>query len=238
MSVADPCDTEFLPHESKEALPGSRAAWSIAGSMHFLSQLRRGIAALLGLAVALAGLALVLQLAALLLWQYGVALQKPSWPKLPVGLLFADHAKLATTALAPYLQYLPQLEWSWLANRQDTSASHAVAVWLVDKVHIGLLPALLGVPLMLGGGKLLLRQVHAMAAAKRYRRDRMRRVEQYRRSLEERQEPFDSSAGARSESRVERFEQRKEPFLGAVVEEPVNDADVEMPRRSAVKSYY
>jgi hypothetical protein len=237
MSVAGPCDTEFSPHESKEALPRSRAAWSIAGSMHFLFQLRRGIAALLGLAVALVGLALVLQLAALLLWQYGVALQKPSWPKLPVGLLFADHAKLATTALAPYLQYLPQLEWSWLANRQDTSASHAVAVWLVDKVHIGLLPALLGVPLILGGGKLLMRQVHAMTAAKRYRRDRMRRVEQYRRSLEERQEPFDYSAGARTDSRVERFEQRKEPFLGALVEEPVNDADVEMPPLKAHKYY-
>ena len=214
MSVADPCDTEFLPHESKEALPGPRPAWSIAGSMHFLSQLRRSLVALLGLAVALAGLALVLQLGALLLWQYGVALQKPSWPKLPVGLLFADHGKLATTALAPYLQYLPQLEWSWLANRADTSATHAVAVWLVDKVHIGLVPALLGVPLMLGGGKLLVRQVQAMAAARRYRHDRMRRVE--------------------------RFEQRKEPFLGAVIEEPVNDADVEMPPLTALKSqkYY
>src|ERR1044071_1361429 len=124
-------------------------------TMGFGFQVRRCIAGLFGLTVALAGLALVLQLAALLLLQYGIALQKPSWPKLPIGLLFADHAKLATTALAPYLQYLPQLEWSWLANRQDTSASHAVAVWLVDKVHIGLLPALLGVPLVLGGGKLL-----------------------------------------------------------------------------------
>jgi hypothetical protein len=208
--------------------------------MHFVSQLRRCVAALLGLAVALAGLALVLQLAALLLWQYGIALQKPSWPKLPIGLLFADHAKLATSALAPYLQYLPQLEWSWLANRADTSATHAVAVWLIDKVHIGLVPALLGAPLLLGGGRFLLHNIRALAAAGRYRRDRMRRVEQYRRSLEERQEPFDSSAGAQPEYRVERFEQRQEPFLGALVEEPVNDADVEMPPLTALKSqkYY
>lgn len=209
--------------------------------MHFLFQLRRGFAALLGLAVALAGLALVLQLAALLLWQYGIALQKPSWPKLPIALLFADHAKLATTALAPYLQYLPQLQWTWLANRQDTSASHAVAVWLVDKVHIGLLPALLGVPLVLGGGKLLVGQVRAMAAARRYKVDRMRRVAQYRKVLnQERLEPFDSSVGAQTEYRGERFEVRKEPFLGAIVEEPVNDADVEMPPLAAVKSqkYY
>ena len=206
--------------------------------MHFLFQLRRGFAALLGLAVALAGLALVLQLAALLLWQYGIALQKPSWPKLPIGLLFADHAKLATTALAPYLQYLPQLEWSWLANRQDTSASHAVAVWLVDKVHIGLLPALLGVPLVLGGGKLLVGQVRAMAAARRYKVDRMRRVAQYRKVLnQERLEPFDSSVGAQTEYRGERFEARKEPFLGALVEEPVNDPDVEMPPLKSHKYY-
>ena len=209
--------------------------------MHYVFQLRRCVAALLGLAVALAGLALVLQLAALLLWQYGIALQKPSWPRLPIGLLFADHGKLATTALAPYLQYLPQVEWSWLANRADTSATHAVAVWLVDKVHIGLVPALLGLPLLLGGGKLLVRQVHGLAAARRYKVDRMRRVEQYRNALiEERLEPFDSSVGARTECREERFEQRKEPFLGAIVEEPVNDADVEMPPLGALKSqkYY
>jgi hypothetical protein len=207
--------------------------------MGFWFQVKTCVVALFGLVVAVAGLALVLQLAALLLWQYGIALQKPSWPRLPIELLFADRAKLATTVLAPYLQYIPQIEWSWLANREDTSATHAAAAWLVSKVHIGVVPALLGVPLLLGGGKLLLRQLHALGAARRYKVDRMRRVEQYRKGLlEERLEPFDSSLGARTEYRDERFEQRKEPFLGAVVEEPVNDADVEMPRRSAVKSYY
>jgi hypothetical protein len=108
--------------------------------MNFWFQVKTRVAALLGLAVALTGLALVLQLAALLLWQYGTALQKPSWPRLPIGLLFTDHAKLASTALAPYLEYLPRLEWSWLADRADTSATHAVAVWLVDKVHIASFP--------------------------------------------------------------------------------------------------
>ncbi|HJY77559.1 MAG TPA: hypothetical protein VKE95_13045, partial [Burkholderiales bacterium] len=137
--------------------------------MNFWFQVRTRVAALLGLAVALAGLALVLQFAALLLWQYGIALQKASWPRMPIGLLFTDHAKLASTALAPYLEYLPRLEWDWLANRADTTATHAVAVWLVDKVHIGLVPALLGVPLLLGGGRLVLRQMRALAGARRYR---------------------------------------------------------------------
>jgi hypothetical protein len=206
--------------------------------MGFWFQVKTCVAALFGLVVALAGLALVLQLAALLLWQYGIALQKPSWPRLPIDLLFADHAKLASTALAPYLEYIPRLEWSWLANREDTSATHAVAVWLVNKVHIGVVPALLGVPLALGGGELFLRRLHALAAARRYKVDRMRRVEQYRKGpLEERLEPFDSTLGARPEYGNERFEQRKEPFIGAVVEEPVNDADVEVPRRTALKSH-
>jgi tetratricopeptide (TPR) repeat protein len=180
--------------------------------MGFWFQVRTCIAALLGFLVALVGLALVLQLAALLLWQYGIALQKPSWPRLPIGLLFADHGKLAATALAPYLEYIPKLEWSWLANRADTSATHAVAVWLVDKVHIGLVPALLGVPLLLGGGKLLLRRISALAGARRYRADRLRRLGEYRRQGE-RLEPALESSGDRLEQRelqVEQLQQRIE----------------------------
>lgn len=194
--------------------------------MNFWFQVQRCVAALLGLAVALVGLALVLQLAALLLWQYGIALQKPSWPRLPIGLLFADHARLASTALAPYLEYIPRLEWSWLANRGDTSATHAVAVWLVNKVHIGVVPALLGVPLALGGGKLVLRQMGALAVARRYRADRLRRLREYRRQppserlepgLDERPEARFEYLGERSEARNDRFAYRKEPFIGADV---------------------
>ncbi|HEY7241535.1 MAG TPA: hypothetical protein VH600_20345 [Burkholderiales bacterium] len=217
--------------------------------MSFWFQAKRSLAALFGLAVALIGLALVLQFAALLLWQYGIALQKFSWPRLPIGLLFADHAKLANTALAPYLQYLPQIEWSWLANRADTSATRVATAWVLDKVHIGLVPALLGVPLLLGGSGILVRNLRAASAAGRYKRDRMRRVEQYRNSpLEERREPVDFSAAAPTEVRNERFEHRKEPFIGAEVEksvndpeleiaESVNDAEAEVPRRSAVNSH-
>ena len=210
--------------------------------MNFWFQVKRCVAALLGLVVALAGVALVLQLAALLLWQYGIALQKPSWPRLPIDLLFTDHAKLAGTALAPYLEYIPRLEWSWLANREDTSATHAFAVWLVNKVHIGVVPALLGVPLALGGGRLLLRQMRAVAGARRYHADRLRRLREYRRQpSSERLEPqFEYSEDRfeerndrreqgrdRLETRPDRFSYRREPFIGA---------DVEAPRRTASKS--
>jgi hypothetical protein len=217
--------------------------------MSFWFQVKRCVAALLGLVVALVGVALVLQLVALLLWQYGIALQKPSWPRLPIDLLFADHAKLASTALAPYLEYLPRLEWSWLANREDTSATHAVAVWLVNKVHIGLLPALLGVPLALGGGRLLLRQMGSLAGARRYRADRLRRLREYRRQpsaerlepqfesrddgFEQRDPGFEQRNDRREqgrdrlEARADRSSYRREPFIGA---------DLEAPRRTAAKS--
>src|SRR4051795_9851017 len=105
---------------------GARTPRGASGVMGFWFQVRACVATLLGLVVALAGLALVLQLAALLLWQYGIALQKPSWPRLPIQLLFADNPQLASTALAPYLEYIPRLQWSWLASREDTSATHAV----------------------------------------------------------------------------------------------------------------
>ena len=66
----------------------------------------------------------------------------------------------------------------------------------------------------------------------------MRRVEQYRRAPpEERLEPFDSTLGARTEYGNERFEPRKEPFIGAQVEEPVNDPDIALAMRSALKSH-
>jgi len=222
--------------------------------MNFWFQVKARVAALLGLAVALAGLALVLQLAALLFWQYGIALQKASWPKLPIGLLFTDHAKLASTALAPYLEYLPRLEWSWLANRADTSAPHVAAVWLVDKVHIGLVPALLGVPLLLGGGKLVLRQIHALSGARRYRADRLRRLNQYRRGSERLEPAFDErpearleQVSARAEARNDRVAFRKEPFIGADeapadrgVELPVAEMGTELPQATALKAqkYY
>ena len=231
--------------------------------MNFWFQVKTRVAALLGLAVALVGLALVLQLAALLFWQYGIALQKASWPKLPLGLLFTDHAKLASTALAPYLDYLPHLEWSWLADRADTSATHVVAVWLVDKVHIGLVPALLGVPFFVGGGKFVLRQMRALSGARRYRADRLRRLDQYRRGPERLEPGFDErpearleQVSARAEARNDRVAFRKEPFIGADeaaassavelpvaamgVELPLAGTGVELPQAAALKSqkYY
>jgi hypothetical protein len=185
--------------------------------MNVWFQVRTRVAALLAIAVALAGAALVLQLAVLLIWQYGIALQTRSWPRLPVALLFADHAQLAASSAAPLLQFIPQLEWTWIHSPAGTSPTHTIATWIVDKVHIGVAPALLGVLVVLGGIAVFLGQRSALAAARRRKADRLRRVGAYRNHpYDERQEPLEHR-GERSEHRDERFEYRKEPFIGADV---------------------
>jgi hypothetical protein len=127
-------------------------------------------------------------------------------------------------------------------------------VWLVDKVHIGLAPALLGVPLLLGGGKLVLRQIRALSGARRYRADRLRRLDQYRRGSERLEPAFDErpearleQVSARAEARNDRVAFRKEPFIGAddapaasQGELPVAEMGVELPQATALKAqkYY
>jgi hypothetical protein len=77
-------------------------------------------------------------------------------------------------------------------------------------VHIGLVPALLGVPLLLGGGKFVLGQMRALSGARRYRADRLRRLDQYRRGTE-RLEPRSTSApSARLEQVSARAEARND----------------------------
>jgi hypothetical protein len=101
------------------------------------------------------------------------------------------------------------------------------------------------VPLALGGGQLLLRQMSALAGARRYRADRLRRLDAYRHGPSpERLEPaFDEhpesrleQVNARAEARNDRFAFRKEPFIGADeappgsgVERPLAEMGVELP---------
>ena len=136
---------------------------------------------LVGIALVLVGLLLVLQLFALLMWQYMVALETRNWPSLSLRLLFADHSQLARTSVAPFLQFIPELQWNWMRVPQE-SPVHSAVTWLLDKVHIGLLPALLGVPIALRGGVLAIRQKNALADAKRRNEDRLRRIDYYRKA--------------------------------------------------------
>jgi hypothetical protein len=124
----------------------------------------------------------VLQLVALLLWQYSVALETRNWPQLPLRLLFVDHAELVAKSIAPLLQFIPEVQWGWIrdpANR--SSLTHEIATWVLNQLHIGLLPALLGAALALivvtvGAG-----QRGRIAAVRQHEQDRLRRVHEYRR---------------------------------------------------------
>ena len=171
--------------------------------------LRTATAWLFGSALALVGALLVLQLAALLVWQYSVALETRSWPRLPLGLVFADHAKVSATT-AQFLPVIPEVPWSWLRNPQNADTlPHMATTTVLSELHLGLVPALLGLFIAYLGIRLIVRQKQRYATARREKDDRLRRVRAYRR--ETRTEP--SFADVHTEPTV--TEPRREPRLTA-----------------------
>jgi hypothetical protein len=140
---------------------------------------------LFGAALVLVGGLLVLQLVALLVWQYSVALETRAWPRLPLVFVFSDHSQLSA-ATARFLPVIPEFPWSWLRDSENgSSVMHVLATWLLDKVHIGLVPALLGVAIMIIGGIIAIRQKDMLGAAKRHDEDRRRRVREYRKAQQD-----------------------------------------------------
>jgi hypothetical protein len=171
--------------------------------------LRSAIAWLIGAALVLAGTLLFLQLAALLVWQYAVALDTRAWPKLPLLVVFAEPAKL-TAITAQFMAVIPAIEWSWLRDPQNaTTVPHMAATWLLGALHVGLIPAIFGLIAAFFGAKVMLRQRARYAAARRQRDDRLRRVRAYRRDA--RTEPNFSEL--RTEPTLS--EPRREPRLTA-----------------------
>src|SRR5918999_4199019 len=164
---------------------------------------------LFGAALVLVGALLVVQLAALLAWQYSIALDTRVWPRMPLMLAFVDPAKVSGTA-AQFLAVIPEIPWSWLREPQNAgTVPHMAATWVLGELHLGLIPALLG---LLAGGfgiKLMRRQNQRYAAARREKEDRVRRLRAYRR--EPRTEP--NFADRRVEPSLN--EPRREPRLSA-----------------------
>jgi hypothetical protein len=143
-------------------------------------QLKTRAILLFGIGLVLVGLLLVLQCVALLLWQYMATIETRAWPPLPAWLLFADHSQLGGTAAAPILQFLPEFQWTLINNPKNSPGMHAIAMWLLDRVHIGVVPALLGVLITVVGGIVSIQQLNALAAARRRKEDRLRRLREYR----------------------------------------------------------
>jgi hypothetical protein len=172
--------------ESERSIAASLSFAHHRANMNAAFRLKVWAIRLFGILLALAGVLLVVQLAALAVWQYSIALETRAWPRLPLQLLFADHSRLATKAVAPFLPFIPELHWPWLSDPNNSSASHTFATWLINQVHIGVVPALVGILVALKGAIIFSRHRYVLAAAKRYDGDRLRRVGQY---LEERRDP-------------------------------------------------
>ena len=145
---------------------------------------------LFGVLLASVGILLVAQLAVLLVWQYSIALDTRAWPRLPGWLLFTDHSPLTTKSIAPFLQFIPELQWDWIRDPKNPSALYPVARGFLGWIHIGVLPALLGALLALKGVRTSLGQRYRLSVARQLDGDRVRRIHEYRK----RQQP-DLSAG-------------------------------------------
>ena len=139
---------------------------------------------LLAMGAVLLGVVLVLHSAALLLWQYIGLIDTRAWTALPARLWFVDQSLLSNTAAGRVLPFMPEFQWPWLSG-------HPVASWILDRMHIGVLPAALGALLVAGGRAAVRHQTEALKLAKQHTQDRLRRAREYRKAPlpEERKEP-------------------------------------------------
>jgi hypothetical protein len=89
---------------------------------------------------------------------------------------------------AQFLPVIPEIPWSWLRNPQNADTlPHVAATSVLSELHLGLIPALLGLVAAYLGVRLILREKQRYALARRQKDDRLRRVRAYRR--ETRTEP-------------------------------------------------
>ena len=149
--------------------------------MNALSRLNNRVIQLFATGLMLAGIVLVLHSAGLLLWQYVGMIESRAWTPLPARLWFVDHdAALRHTAAAGVLPFIPELNGSWLTGLQSWPRAHEVASWILGRLHIGVLPAAIGVLLAMAGYLVGKKQRHAASVAKQRTEDRLRRRREYR----------------------------------------------------------
>jgi hypothetical protein len=136
---------------------------------------------LAGLVVVI-GLAPVIYFVALSGWQWSTSIQAGKWIALPLTLAFSDHSLRQAGRAAPVLPYIPELPWI---------ATPPVAK-ILDRAHVALIPALLGVLIMTLGVTRALRQRAVVRALRQHNEDRVRRIQDYRRedTRIERREPY------------------------------------------------
>jgi hypothetical protein len=137
----------------------------------------------------LAGLMPVLYLLALLGWQVAGIFLWGTWVPLSAALLFLGEPASAGKAAAvlPFIPYIPGVH-----------VTNSVAVMILGKLHVAVIPALLGCAIVARAMLAILRQRARIRAAKQRVEDRVRRIDDYRRTIGE--NPFD---------------ERREPYIGS-----------------------
>ena len=143
-------------------------------------------ALILSAALVIAGLVPLLYFVGLVGWQVVTLVQTRAWVPLPVSLLFSEHS----------FAFLPQFAWPWLASPDSLLPAHAAIVWVLSKVHAGLISGFAGLALGAAGVVGVLRQRALIRAQRQELDDRNRRVRDYRNdhsaapTLDERLEPY------------------------------------------------
>jgi hypothetical protein len=136
--------------------------------------------------VAIAGVAPVLYLAGLVAWQLVTLFQRGSWVPLPASLLLVEHS----------FAFLPGLGWAWLMSPDSLLPAHTALMWVLSRVHAGLIFAVPGLAMMALGVLGVLRHYAAIRAQRQRVDDSRRRVSDYRNdhghvsSFDGRREPF------------------------------------------------
>ncbi len=160
----------------------------------WLHLLKARILLLSSLGVVLIGLALLAYLLGLSAWQVHMRLETGSWIALPAGLPFVDRATLQGGNLAPVLAFIPRLDSTW--------TTHDVVWQILSKLHIGLIPGLIGFGVMAVGMSSLLRQRTLIRIHKERRKAPVKRIDKHRREASPKQATEHG---------------RREPFIGAGV---------------------
>ena len=142
-----------------------------------------------GVVLVVAGLLPVLYFAVLLVWQIAAFFQTGSWVALPATLLFTDHSLVQAGKAAPVLPFIPEFPW----------AGHQAIALILDRLHVGLAFALVGIAAMALGALGALRQMAVIRDRKQRDEDRLRRVREYR----------------REDNRIEPVDERMEPYIGS-----------------------
>jgi hypothetical protein len=138
----------------------------------------------------LVGLVPVLYLFALVGWQFAGIFLWGVWVPLPAALLFLGEPTSAGKAAAvlPFIPHIPGVQ-----------ITNSAAALILGKLHVAVIPALLGCAIVARAVLGILRQRARIRVARQRTDDRVRRIQDYRQGkdlFDERREPYIGSHNA------------------------------------------